>query len=151
MKLQSTVNIQATIVASQSLKQQIAFLHSSHCETLETIFRGNYPYPSQEGINKTTHSWVDRPHIWECSTKSFLLAYFSVGASLVSQSVKKMPGAGDPSWIPGSGRSPEEGNGKPLQYPCPEKSDGEEPGGSPWGSQRVRHYWATFTFTLFFL
>ena len=24
---------------------------------------------------------------------------------------------GDPSLIPGSGRSPEEGNGKPLQYP----------------------------------
>ena len=21
-------------------------------------------------------------------------------------------------WIPGSGRSPEEGNGNPLQYPC---------------------------------
>lgn len=27
--------------------------------------------------------------------------------------------AGDPSPIPGSGRSPEEGNGNPLQYACP--------------------------------
>ena len=26
--------------------------------------------------------------------------------------------AGDTSLIPGSGRSPGEGNGKPLQYPC---------------------------------
>ena len=26
--------------------------------------------------------------------------------------------AGDPGSIPGSGRSPGEGNGKPLQYPC---------------------------------
>ena len=26
--------------------------------------------------------------------------------------------AGDPGSIPGSGRSPEEGNGNPLQYPC---------------------------------
>ena len=26
--------------------------------------------------------------------------------------------AGDPGLIPGSGRSPGEGNGKPLQYPC---------------------------------
>ena len=26
--------------------------------------------------------------------------------------------AGDLSWIPGSGRSPGEGNGNPLQYSC---------------------------------
>ena len=26
--------------------------------------------------------------------------------------------AGDPGLIPGSGRSPGEGNGSPLQYPC---------------------------------
>ena len=30
--------------------------------------------------------------------------------------------AGDPGSIPGSGRSPGEGNGNPLQYPCLEKS-----------------------------
>ena len=29
---------------------------------------------------------------------------------------------GDPGLIPGSGRSPGEGNGNPLQYPCPENS-----------------------------
>ena len=28
--------------------------------------------------------------------------------------------AGDPGLIPGSGRSPGEGNGNPLQYSCPE-------------------------------
>ena len=28
--------------------------------------------------------------------------------------------AGDLGSIPGSGRSPGEGNGSPLQYPCPE-------------------------------
>ena len=27
--------------------------------------------------------------------------------------------AGDPGLIPGLGRSPEEGNGNPLQYSCP--------------------------------
>ena len=33
---------------------------------------------------------------------------------------------GDPGWILGSGRSPGEGNGKPLQYSCLENSmDGE--------------------------
>ena len=30
--------------------------------------------------------------------------------------------AGDSGWIPGSGRSPEEGNGNPLQYSCLENS-----------------------------
>ena len=48
---------------------------------------------------------------------------------------------GDPGSIPGSGRSPGEGNGYPPQYPCLEKpTDGgawrEEPG---VGSQRVGH------------
>ena len=30
----------------------------------------------------------------------------------------------DPGSIPGSGRSPGEGNGNPLQYSCPENSMG---------------------------
>ena len=30
--------------------------------------------------------------------------------------------AGDPGLIPGSGRSPGEGNGNPIQYSCLEKS-----------------------------
>ena len=34
--------------------------------------------------------------------------------------------AGDPGSIPGSGRSPGEGNGNPFQYPCLENPmDGE--------------------------
>ena len=37
--------------------------------------------------------------------------------------------AGDMGWIPGLGRSPEEGNGSPLQYSCLENSMTEEPGG----------------------
>ena len=38
-------------------------------------------------------------------------------ASLVAQTVKSLP-AGDQGSIPGSGRSPGEGNGNPLQYSC---------------------------------
>ena len=38
--------------------------------------------------------------------------------------------AGDPGSIPGSGRSPGEGNGNPLQYSCLERS---LVGYSPWG------------------
>ena len=42
--------------------------------------------------------------------------------SLVAQTVKNLPvvQAGDLGLIPGSGRSPEEGNGYPLQYSYPE-------------------------------
>ena len=41
------------------------------------------------------------------------------GASLVAQTVKCLSEVpGDPGLIPGLGRSPEEGNGSPLQYSC---------------------------------
>ena len=45
--------------------------------------------------------------------------------------VKNPPAnAGDAGAIPGSGRSPGEGNGNPLQYPCLENlMDRGEPGG----------------------
>ena len=47
---------------------------------------------------------------------------------------------GDPGSIPGLGRSPEEGNGNPLQYSCLKNSRAEEPGGLQFmGSQRVGH------------
>ena len=42
-----------------------------------------------------------------------------LGASLVAQMVKVSAcSVGDPGSIPGSGRSPGEGNGNPLQYSC---------------------------------
>ena len=45
----------------------------------------------------------------------------------------------DKSSILGSGRSPEEGNGNPLQYSCLEIPWTKEPGGlQSMGSQRVR-------------
>jgi len=47
---------------------------------------------------------------------------------------------GDPGSTPGSERSPGEGNGNPLQYPCLENSMDEEPGGlQSMESQRVGH------------
>ena len=39
-------------------------------------------------------------------------------ASLVAQMVESACNAGDLGSIPGSGRSPGEGNGNPLQYSC---------------------------------
>ena len=55
----------------------------------------------------------------------------------------------DLSSIHGSGRSPGEGNGYPLQYSCLENSmaRGAWAGGLPFmGLQRVGHDWATNTF-----
>ena len=70
-------------------------------------------------------------HTCLLSTKSF------PGGSDSKESVCKV---GDLGSIPGSGRSPGEENGNPLQYFCLENSWTEEPGGlqSMW-SQRVGH------------
>ena len=50
-----------------------------------------------------------------------------IESSLVAQTVKTSAyNAVDPGSIPGSGRSPGDGNGNPLQYPCLENPiDGE--------------------------
>ena len=51
--------------------------------------------------------------------------------------------AGDPGLIPGSGRSPEEGNGNPLQCSCLENPrDGGACGLPSMGSHRVGHDWS---------
>ena len=48
--------------------------------------------------------------------------------------------AGDPGLIPGSGRSPGEGNDNPLQYSCLENPmDRRLEGYSPWCHKSVRH------------
>ena len=51
--------------------------------------------------------------------------------------------ARDAGLIPGSGRSPGEGNGSPLRHLTWESPQTEQPGGlRPTGSQRVEHHWA---------
>ena len=47
--------------------------------------------------------------------------------------------AGDQCLIPGSGRSPGEGNGDPLQYSCLENPHGQRglTGYSPWGHKEL--------------
>ena len=47
---------------------------------------------------------------------------YRVGASLVAQRVVSACNVGDLGLIPGSGRSPGEGNDNPLQYSCLETS-----------------------------
>ena len=60
---------------------------------------------------------------------------------MVAQPVKAAAyDEGDPGLIPGLGRSPEEGNGNPLQFSCLENPWTEEPGRvQSMGSQRVGH------------
>ena len=48
--------------------------------------------------------------------------YIYVGFPAGSDSKESACKAGDPGSIPGSGRSPGEGNGNPLQHSCLEKS-----------------------------
>ena len=55
---------------------------------------------------------------------------YSVGGFPGSSAGKKSAcNAGDPSWIPGSGRSPGGQHGNPLQNSCLENPMPEEPGG----------------------
>ena len=52
-------------------------------------------------------------------TEIIFLLFNIIWASLVAQKVKRLAwNAGDLGSIAGSGRSPEEGNGNPLQYSC---------------------------------
>ena len=53
----------------------------------------------------------------------------------VSNGKESACNAGDLDSIPGSGRSPSEGNGNPLQYSCLENSHGQRSlaGYHPWG------------------
>ena len=70
-------------------------------------------------------------------------------ASLLAQSVKNVPAMQKP-WcsIPGSGRSPGEGNGNPLQYSCLENPvDKGTWRATVHGVSRVGHDWVTFTTT----
>ena len=61
--------------------------------------------------------------------------YGQLGASLVTQTVKNLSvNTGDLGLIPGSGESPGEGNGTPLQYSYLENSmDRSLVGYNPWG------------------
>ena len=56
--------------------------------------------------------------------------------SLIAQSVKNLP-AMQETWvsIPGSGRSPGEGNGNPLQHYCPENPTDR----GAWQATLLRH------------
>ena len=87
------------------------------------------------------------PFGWS-SFESFIIKLI-IKTSLVAQTVKASTyNAGDLGSIPGSGRSPGEGNGNPLQYPCLEN---HMDGGAWWATVHgVTKSWTRlrdFTFT----
>ena len=65
--------------------------------------------------------------------------FLSMGFPGGSEGKASACNAGDLSSIPGSGRSPGEGNGNPLQYSCLENpmDRGAWQGDSPWGYKEV--------------
>ena len=74
----------------------------------------------------------------------------SQGALVIKNPPANARYARDVGSIPGSRRSPGEGNGNPLQYPCWRIPWTEEPDGlQSMGSQRAGHDWVTNTFTFF--
>ena len=89
-------------------------------------------FPSPDGVLEHAHSFIHSMHIY--------------WAQVVLEA--KNPPANarditDTGWIPGSGRSPGEGNGNPLQYSCLENSmDGEAWQVSPCGLQRLGCDWS---------
>ena len=84
-------------------------------------------------------SWGTRFHMQPKNLKTYLKVRWGHEACKHSGSCGKESAcnAGDPGSIPGSGRSPGEGDGNPLAWKIPWT---EEPGGlQSTGSQRVRH------------
>ena len=60
-------------------------------------------------------------YVQVCASSDWSYAVCKSRASLVAQRVKRLPAMWeDLGLIPGSGRASEEGNGSPLQCPCPE-------------------------------
>ena len=76
--------------------------------------------------------------------------YFSQGFPGGSEVKASASSAGDSGSIPGSGRPPGEGNGKPLQYSCLENPmDREAFWATVHGVAESWTRWSDFTFTLF--
>ena len=81
--------------------------------------------------------------------KLYFLVFVRMGFPGSSDGKASAYNVGDPGSIPGSGRSPREGNGNPLQYSCLENPmDGGAWGGySPWGRKESdKTEWLHFHF-----
>ena len=90
-------------------------------------------------------------HSFIKSTPRYLAPVMKMGFHGDSDGKESACNAGNLGSIPGSGRSPGEGNGYPLQYSCLQNPMGRGACVTDsLGSQRVRQSWATSTFTFHF-
>ena len=114
--------------------------------------------PGGRNGNPLQYSCLEKPmdgRAWQAidhgvSKRLTQLRGFTFFLSGGSEGRESVCNVGDPGSIPGSGRSPGEGNGYPLQYSCLENSmDLEKPGKlQSMEQQRVEHNWVTNTFYL---
>ena len=89
-------------------------------------------------VHSITESDSTEVTLHACVHHEFLKTVFTFPHSSVGK--ESACSAGDPGSIPGSGRSPGEGNGYPLRYSCLENPKPEEPGGLQFMAlPRVRH------------
>ena len=76
--------------------------------------------------------WQDvKPGVTNISLSIFREGQAKAGFPGGSDAKASASNAGDPGSVPGSGRSPGEGNGNPLRYSCLENSMG---GGACWAT-----------------
>ena len=99
------------------------------------------PAPKKESLKLSKRGFP--PIQWSDTQK---ILHIFLGFPAGSDGKESTCNEGDLGLIPGSGRSPREGHGYPLQYSCLENPCGQRSlaGYSPW-SHRVIHDWATFT------
>ena len=76
------------------------------------MFIGRYKVNQQYNLNFFAFEWIGL-------TEKYIYIYFYPCGSAGKASAHNV---GDPGSLPGSGRSPGEGNGNPLQYSCLENS-----------------------------
>ena len=93
-----------------------------------SIFQGSHRLKWKEHIKE----YFETQDVLPSAINSLCDNTNSFRASLVAQMAKNLP-------VPGSGRSPGEGNGYPFQYSCLEKSHGQRSllGYSPWGHKEL--------------
>ena len=107
--------------------------------THSSILAGSIPWTEEPG-GLQSMGWQTVGHNWMINTHTHTHT-FRVGLPWWLSGKDPPANAGDTSLIPGSGRSPGERNGNPLQYSCLGNPTDRRslPGYCPWGLKRIRH------------